>query len=458
MIKSIEFKNLGPIAEASFELNRLTIICGKNGVGKTYLSYAYYLLTHMFFQIFNDSIKIPKIQSDDIDNNEIVKSTLTLNIYEIDLEINKVISKLKEFSTAVEIANELELNIHKPPLIKCAVVDDFFEKIAGFGGEIRYSAGSFSGKMYKQLGDTEIKIDIEAKDGFLKGKVDYSLIEYFIKHFISSICLKHGLFAITSERTGISMFYNDLNRSLREKVFIEEDRKIVSTIKYVKPIQENISVMSTLTMRNYLEIDGAPQESSDLSKVIDIMNSLVGGKYEKDKKSRSIVFKPNNGSGISVSLKSSSGSAKSLLLLDYFVRDLIDRTSVLVIDEPELNLHLDNQKKIAHLIAALVNYGVNVVVTTHSDHFIREINNLIMLSNSKLDSTVRADLLSKANIDAFSILNPDHVTSVVIDSDTGKTNKMKVTDFGIDLELFNNEIINSNDITNEIAHALYDCE
>lgn len=35
-------KNLGPIKEANIELGDLTIICGKNNCGKTYLTYTLY--------------------------------------------------------------------------------------------------------------------------------------------------------------------------------------------------------------------------------------------------------------------------------------------------------------------------------------------------------------------------------------------------------------------------------
>ena len=37
---TFEFENLGPIKKASLELGKLTVICGKNNTGKTYLSYA----------------------------------------------------------------------------------------------------------------------------------------------------------------------------------------------------------------------------------------------------------------------------------------------------------------------------------------------------------------------------------------------------------------------------------
>ena len=35
----------------------------------------------------------------------------------------------------------------------------------------------------------------------------------------------------------------------------------------------------------------------------------------------------------------------------------------------------------ANLLARLVTAGIKVLVTTHSDYFIREINNFIMLTN-----------------------------------------------------------------------------
>ena len=52
---------------------------------------------------------------------------------------------------------------------------------------------------------------------------------------------------------------------------------------------------------------------------------------------------------------------------------------MLVLDEPELNLHPANQRRLARFIAALVRHGVKVFLTTHSDYIIKELNILIML-------------------------------------------------------------------------------
>lgn len=54
-----------------------------------------------------------------------------------------------------------------------------------------------------------------------------------------------------------------------------------------------------------------------------------------------------------------------------------------MIDEPELNLHPENQRKIARLLASLANCGLSIFVTTHSDYILRELSNLLLLKQEK---------------------------------------------------------------------------
>ena len=59
------------------------------------------------------------------------------------------------------------------------------------------------------------------------------------------------------------------------------------------------------------------------------------------------------------------------------VKSDFSRGDVLVIDEPEAHLHPKVQRFVASFFADLVNYGVRIVLTTHSDFLLGEINNLI---------------------------------------------------------------------------------
>ena len=53
---------------------------------------------------------------------------------------------------------------------------------------------------------------------------------------------------------------------------------------------------------------------------------------------------------------------------------------MIFIDEPELNLHPVNQRKIARILAKVANSGIKIIISTHSDYIVKEFNNLIMLS------------------------------------------------------------------------------
>ena len=51
----------------------------------------------------------------------------------------------------------------------------------------------------------------------------------------------------------------------------------------------------------------------------------------------------------------------------------------LTIDEPEAHLHPEMQVRVASFLAALVNEGMRIVLTTHSDFFVTQFNNMIRL-------------------------------------------------------------------------------
>jgi len=68
--------------------------------------------------------------------------------------------------------------------------------------------------------------------------------------------------------------------------------------------------------------------------------------------------------------------APLILYLKYYVRP----GSVLVIEEPEAHLHPENQRVLAKLLVRLVRSGVHVLVTTHSDYLLEQLNNFILLS------------------------------------------------------------------------------
>lgn len=82
-----------------------------------------------------------------------------------------------------------------------------------------------------------------------------------------------------------------------------------------------------------------------------------------------------------VSYVLASASVKTVAGLILYLRYEAEEGSLLIMDEPEANVHPNNQVLMARIFVKMVNAGLRVLVNTHSDHIVREINNMIMLSS-----------------------------------------------------------------------------
>lgn len=122
-----------------------------------------------------------------------------------------------------------------------------------------------------------------------------------------------------------------------------------------------------------------------------------------------------------------------------------------MIDEPELNLHPSNQRAVARLITKIVNNGLKVIISTHSDYFVRELNSLIMLGSSTGDATKKSSLMKKYKIDDASILDSKKVAAYVFDC--GTLRPMDVSSEGIIATTFDDQINELNDSSDDIYYT-----
>jgi predicted ATPase len=95
---------------------------------------------------------------------------------------------------------------------------------------------------------------------------------------------------------------------------------------------------------------------------------------------REILFKPDEcidteTQELEVSITSSMIKELSSLVL--YLRYEAKHGELLVIDEPEMNLHPAAQVKIIEFLAMLVNAGLHVLITTHSTYVIDHLVNLM---------------------------------------------------------------------------------
>jgi predicted ATPase len=73
---------------------------------------------------------------------------------------------------------------------------------------------------------------------------------------------------------------------------------------------------------------------------------------------------------------------------------------LIVIDEPEMNLHPEAQVKMIEFIAMLVNSGLNNLITTHSPYLVDHLTNLIKATEVEDKESIRSEFYLKRT-DAF---------------------------------------------------------
>lgn len=146
---------------------------------------------------------------------------------------------------------------------------------------------------------------------------------------------------------------------------------------YPLPITENIDFSRRL--------DDFAKNKSFIAKehpeVLADFADIVGGEYAITQHDQ-LYYIPK-GTQAKLTMVESSSAVRSLLDLSFYLRCIAKKGDLLMIDEPELSLHPENQRRIARLLARLVNLGIKVFITTYSDYIIKELNTLIMLNHDK---------------------------------------------------------------------------
>ena len=105
----------------------------------------------------------------------------------------------------------------------------------------------------------------------------------------------------------------------------------------------------------------------------------------------------------------------------------------------------------ARIVASLVNSGINVILSTHSDYFIREINSLIMLSDDQGDQSLKSKLMTDYSISDNHLINKDKIGAYLFTNDIVEL--MEITKEGIIATTFDEEINSLNESSDDIYYS-----
>ena len=267
-----------------------------------------------------------------------------------------------------------------------------------------------------------------------------------------SLSQDSNAFLMPAERSGLNLLYRELNtrrtsllhHASRGNVDVTDLLRDVIYSRYAEPIADYLDWLNSLPE---IKAQGLSFEFQHFARQVN--RGLVRGSYRVDNGNGSIDFRPYRtakriegeypSNTQTLGLHVTSSAVKSLFGLWFYLAYQAIPGQILMIDEPELNLHPGKQRQLARLLARLVNSGINVVISTHSDYIVRELNFLIMLNTRAKPNRPRW-----RQYRAEDLLPPEMVGAYLFDRNT-ITPMLLTEEDGIYAETFDDVIRSMND-------------
>ena len=460
---TFSFKNIGPVTSAELDLGALTVIAGRNNTGKTYLVYTLYGFLTMW-DAWPGTVAHPASP----------ESASTAGGSSPSLA-DQVFGQFMEKGEAAVPLEEETLKRERRLVIRALTRSFSAEALAGVFNSPAdaFERASLSVILGSTLPEHTEPVEVSTRTGeTLSARYDgtsvrvsggalgkrsqspdlfYTIQRLYLRFLFPE--LSWDPFVLSAERFGISLFYKELDFTKNQLVDLLQkmgDRKKKDRLpfllideglsRYALPIKHNIDYT-----RSIFDLRRQRSEVYDENLFNDVRR-LMSGYYRASSENIEFRSVARTARRFAIPLHLASSSARGLSDLYFFLRHVARKNHLVIIDEPEGHLDTANQIQLARLLARMVRVGLRVLVTTHSDYLVKEINNLVMLSNPFPGKTETVEKLGYGPDDYIS---PDTIRAYVAENN-GLT-RCKVDKFGIDMPIFDYTIDSINRVANNLA-------
>ena len=345
---TIDIRRLGAIKDSSIELSPVMFFSGESGLGKSYLA----VLCHYFFDILIDPNRLANFFTE-----ERQYTTPPSEFHKKDAGIIMTFTKA-----------DLEKWLSED-------VVSYIRYILGYSG----ASIDLSVSLPPLEDDTQqFRFSYQAD---LSGLADKEELTYTLSlgHLIYNRA-KEASFSVLGEENPLSVLlrhylmfiiFSDF-RALEDSVLLPPSRGAYFT----EELKAKTGLFEKF-IRNINSLSRIPEFEQKVDSDLEhLFEEIIRGR---------ILIK-NDGyyhlseDGIELPVSAVASSIREISPLSLVINRLDPGNTALLFEEPEAHLHPTLQRKMADLLMLLAGQGMYMQITTHSDHLLRRINELMMLA------------------------------------------------------------------------------
>lgn len=430
MAYKLSIERYGKMNNVELEVLPLTLFVGDNNSGKSYLlSLIWAILSGEQNEIITSGL------------HEILKDNYSALYLQV---LNLVKSKDSNIFTEKIVIDEAELEKIINDLFaqnKDALVKSIFNFEGMSIGKIAISITNKRKITIQRANTNGVRQEIRAYwDSEKSGKrivyadksaVYMNAVDAVFRAIISYILCssnEHNTCYLPAARTGFMLAKNTINEFGRKKAFDFLDVDI-EEIEDTSPFPKTI-----IHFLNCIDNINTSQKREKYANLVEwiTLNMSKGDVDCLESNSGNVAYTPI-GENLNIPLRATSGVVTELTPLILLLKYRKELRS-LCYEEPEMCLHPQLQLQMARLLIRMVNAGISIAATTHSDIIIQHINNMCELNKlaeneealKKLDLS-KEDLIDSKSVAVYQLA--DRGASTEVERILPKNGKFEVSSF-----------------------------
>lgn len=339
----VRIDQLGRIRDSEILVSPLMVFSGESGLGKSYLA----LLCHYFFELLINTSRLNHFFVDNnIDFNVLSKdfkdAGTALEIKKQDLEAwmaKDAILYLRYMLGYDGISGQIEITL--PESVPDTMAFTYKKELTGLVDEE---------EIYTILSLGNLRFRIQEKTQFDESPFAFLLRFVMIDYIFGNYQMLDSTFVLPPSRGPI----------LTEQI-------IPTTGMY----SEFLNDMAGLN-----RIKPRPDTASEI--VLKLFRTILEGEVNKEE--TTYIYTTNDAS---MPVSAAAASIREIAPLQILAKKQDVSRCAILVEEPEAHLHPLKQRMMADIIGALSHNGAIMQITTHSDYFLRRLNELIIFAKAK---------------------------------------------------------------------------